>query len=243
MQIVPALYIKDGKLAYYRPGDYEHLEYIPRDPYDLIRHLEEVGVTRIMLIDLDASLPGEQTNAGLIGSLANTTIIELEVGGGIDNMAYLKSLQYAGVDYFILGSVIIDNFNFLLEIAADEHIKNERILISLDVKNGELTTHGWTQVVTDIGLKELMWKCINAGFHRFMITEIDSDRPDVNFYRELVEQFPGSAIVAAGRINTFEEVEQLEAAGVEEVVVGDEIYQDDALLKQMVEFNKARQNQ
>lgn len=243
MQIVPALYIKDGKAAVYRPGDYQHIEFLSEDPYDLIERIEQHHIHRMLIIDVDASLPGEANNAGLLGSLSNTCVIDLEVGGGIYDMDYLKSLQYAGVDYFVLGSVVIDNFDFLLQVKAAEDVNNERILISLDVKDRKLWTHGWTNPVTDLSPKELIWKCINAGFNRFIITDVDRAKeglgPDLEFYEAVVEQFPGATIGAGGRINSMEDIEKLAAIGISEVIVGNKIYKEPSLLNTISEFNQA----
>lgn len=240
MKIIPALYIKDGKVACYRPGDYEHLEYLNDNPYDLIQSMSDKGVDRILLVDVDASLPGEAKNAGLIGSLSNTTVVDLVVGGGINSIDYLKSLQYAGVDYFVLGSIVIDDFNFLLQINELSHIKNEDIIISLDVKDKHLVCHGWTDDIDHITLNEMIWKSLNAGFNKFIVSEIETEEPNIEFYKDLIQQFPGAYFIASGRINTFEEVKALEATGVKEVIVGDEIYKESHLMDQLVAFNKER---
>jgi len=242
MQIVPALNIHNGKPCVYIAGKIEDIQYIDKDPYDLIQEIGNYHIQRIHLTDVDAYVPDGKPNTGLLGSLANTCVVDLEVGGGIHNMDYVKSLQYAGVDYFVLGSVVYDNFDFLNEIAAADHVKNERILISLDVLDGQLFFHGWSQPVTGITPKELMWKCMNAGFYRFIVTDVErtSKGPNFDFYRELLEQFSGATLGAAGKINTFEDIEKLEEIGVNEVLVGNRIYKEEGLLDVVSEFNKAR---
>ena len=248
MQIVPALYIKDQKAAVYRPGDYDNIEFLDEDPYELLERLSIKHINRVYIIDVDASLPGDNNNAGLLGSLSNTCVIDLEVGGGIEDMEYLKSLQYAGVDYFVLGTSVIRNFDFLTEIAAADHVKNDRIQISLDVMEGQLFVHGWTEAVSDITPKELIYKCINAGFSRFIITDISKDidqnrRPDFDLYRDLVGQYPGAKIGAAGRIHTLEDVEELGAIGVAEVIVGNRIYKEEGLIERIAEFNASQKEE
>lgn len=239
MKIIPALYIKEGKLAYYNPGEKHELEFLPYDPYELIEELGNHHIDRVMLIDMDGSMPNDLQNIGLIGSLCNTTVIDLEVGGGIANMDHLKSLQYAGVDYFVLGTVALSNFNFLREINESKTVKNERVLISLDVRAGRLVTHGLTKTVTNITLDEMIWKCINAGFNRFIVTEVEVPALDIAFYQRLAKQFPGARFAASGGIHTFEQIKALEDVGIQEVIIGDGIYRGEGLIKKIADFNRA----
>ena len=243
MQIIPALYIKEGRAAAYRPGDDAALEFLPQDPYDLIDLIGTYeDISRIHLIDMDAVLPGEKNNCGLVGSLANTTVPDLEAGGGINDMEYLKSLQYAGVDYFVLGTVVFENFAFLEAISQASDIKNDRIMIAIDLMDGQLTYHGWTESVEDQNLRNLIRRCLEVGFHRFIITDVDSTHPekgpDLLFYKELVEQFPEAIFAAAGNIITFQDVDDLKQVGVREVIVGDEIYKEEGLLEKIAAYNK-----
>ncbi len=245
MQIVPAIYIHDEKPAIYRPGDYEHLEYIDKDPYEVIKTLDVKGINRILLIDVDASLPGEgKNNKGIIGSLSNTCVADIQVGGGIDDMEYLKSLQYAGVDFFVLGSVVYDNFDFVRQLAQEDHVKNDDILISIDVLDGKLFYHGWNDPVVGLSPEELMWKCINIGLNSFNVTDVrkGADSPNFDFYSKLIEQFPGATIGAAGNIHTFDQVLKLESVGVREVYVGNRIYKEPELIQALAEFNKSRED-
>jgi phosphoribosylformimino-5-aminoimidazole carboxamide ribotide isomerase len=241
MQIIPALYIKDGKAAIYTPSDYENLDYLPQSPYDLIDQIGKYNIRRIHLVDIDASLDNGKDNRALIGSLANVSIPNLEVGGGIRQMEYLKSLQYAGVDYFVLGSVVMENEPFLTQIQEAKHIRNDRIMISLDILNGQLTTHGWVDTVTGHTAESIIEKCLEQGFSRFICTDIDSEGPDrgpdLAFYESLVERFPQAIFSASGQIRTFADVDKLRKLGVHEVIVGNEIFKEDGLLEKISVYN------
>lgn len=247
MQIVPALYIKDGKPAAYTPGEFDHIDFLDFDPYDLIAEICKHKVQRIYLVDMDASGTEGKNNRALITSLANTTVAEVEAGGGITNMDYLKSLKYAGVDYFVIGSAAFENQDFLKEISEASHVDNDEITISLDLLDGRLTCHGWTQPVDDQTMRSLIQGSIELGFSRFICTDIDTTHPnngpDILFYKELVEQFPDVTFLASGHINNFQDVEDLRAVGIKEVIVGNEIYKDLSLLDQISEYNERFMNE
>lgn len=242
MLIIPALYIKDGKTAAFRPGDYENLDFLNLDPYKLIEKLSDQDIERIYLVDLDASQDNEANNKGLIGSLANTTIPDIMVGGGIKSMGYLKSLQYGGVDYFVLGTSAANDLPFLEEICAADHIKNERITIAFDMMDGHLTSYGFSQDNDQPQLHELIKRSIDLGLSRFLITDIDSthpDRePDLDFFSELTNTYPDAAFATSGHIHSFEDIDNLKAVGIKEVIIGDQIYKEPGIIEEVAKYNK-----
>ena len=245
MQIIPALYIKDGKAAAYRPGDYLNLTYLSQDPYDIITELGDHHIQRILLVDVDASLDNPQHNMGLIGSLANTTVPDLEVAGGLSNMDYLKSLQYAGVDFFVLGSVMFDNYAFIEAVRDAEHIKNDRVMVAFDMLDGQLTCHGWTREQPNQDLFALIQQSLDNGFTRCVISHLDSQQPEagpnLDFYRQVRLRFPKLILTASGHIHSFADIDALKEIGVDEVVVGNEIYTQPGLMSQISAYNEAEQ--
>lgn len=245
MLIIPALYIKNGKLAAFNPGEYEHLQYLSQDPYELIDKLGEHDIQRIYLLDLDASHPNDENNKGLIGSLANVAIPDLEVGGGLSDINYLKSLQYAGVDHFVIGTSAHLNPSLVETIAEAKHIKNERIKIAFDLIDGKLTALGFTEEVEE-SLEERIAYFQGLGLTHFHVTNIHTDKeedgPDLDFYRKLVESFPEAHFSASGHIHTFEDIDQLKEIGIEAVLVGNQIYREPGILAAVAAYNKAEGN-
>jgi len=245
MLIIPALYIKDGKTAAFRPGDYENLDFLNLDPYKLIERLSDHDIERIYLVDLDASQDNDANNKGLIGSLANTTIPDIMVGGGIKSMGYIKSLQYGGVDFFVIGTSAANDLPFLEEICAAKHIKNERITIAFDMLDGHLTSHGFSKENDKPQLHELISRSIDLGLSRFLITDIDSaneDRKlDLDFFSELTNTYPEATFAASGHIRSFEDIDNLKAVGIKEVIIGDQIYKEPSIIKEVARYNQNSQ--
>jgi phosphoribosylformimino-5-aminoimidazole carboxamide ribotide isomerase len=244
MQIIPSLYIKDGKLAQYKPGDYENIEFLPDDPYELVQKLDKLDIGNIGLIDIDATL-GNPSNAGLIGSLSNITVATLHVGGGIKELDYLKSLQYAGVDYFIIGAAVFSTGDFLKVLSEASDVKNDRISIAINVLDDKVTHHAWTgNLATTV--EELIDYCLKLGFTRYIVSDVRTsdpeEGPDMAFYASLVQKYPNCRIGAAGHINSFEDIEALEGIGVTSVVIGKEIYLEEGLLEKIAAFNAGKRS-
>jgi len=242
MQIIPALSIKDGKAADFRPDLREPVFLPESDPYQIIDLFSEHSIRRVHLVDIDGAQQQGKNNVGLIGSLSNVCVSDLEVGGGIQSVDHLKSLQYAGVDYFVLGSAVYDRPELLKEIAELNHIDNDDIMIGVDLVDGKLTYHGYREKVPDEEVRQVIQRCLDMGFQRVLVTDIDHQHTDpgpaVAFYASLVQDFPQVRFSAAGHITTFGDVNRLKEAGVVEAVVGYEFYRDGDCLKRLAEYNE-----
>jgi phosphoribosylformimino-5-aminoimidazole carboxamide ribotide isomerase len=240
MQIIPALCIKDGKAADFRP-DLPEMVFLDQDPYQIIETFGTHDIRRTHLVDIDGAQQKGINNTGLIGSLSNTCICNIEVGGGIRSVDYLKSLQYAGVDYFVLGSVVYEHPQFLEEVAALTHIPNDDIMIAVDLVDGQLTYHGYADPIPSGTIRQLIQRGIGHGFFRVLVTDINTSAngqgPVADHYAALVKEFPQVKFSAAGHIATFEDVERLKAVGVVEAVVGYDFYRDEASLKRLAAYN------
>jgi phosphoribosylformimino-5-aminoimidazole carboxamide ribonucleotide (ProFAR) isomerase len=242
MQIIPALCIADGKVAAFRPGYNDALP-LPDDPYQLMERLGKADILRIHLVDIDAARHEGITNLGLIGSLANVCIPQLEVAGGLQSLDHIRSLRFGGADLFVLGSVVYEKPQFLEEIIRSMTIKPDSIMIALDLVKGELTFHSWKEKVQEEDLYGVIRRMLDLGFTRVLVTDVDIERkdqgPDVAFLTDLVQKFPQVKFTLAGHIRDYADIDRLKAAGVHEVIVGQEFYQDDAALKRISDYNLA----
>lgn len=240
MQIIPALYIKHHRFALFQPGNPSYIEYLPTDPYELVSTLAELNIPRIHVIDQDTWSEKLSPNTGLIGSLCKLCNSRLEVGGGIRNLTFLHRLKAAGVQYFVVGSALYDNFSFLVEISKDSQFSNQNFLISIDIDKGKLA-HSGSSIDKSISAKHLIRKCMDLGFNRFILNDLDIFQveagPDVCFYRSMTEAFPTATFSASGRVITMEHIEALQKVNVVEAMVGNEIYRIPGLLEQISQFN------
>jgi len=247
MQIIPALSIKDGKAADFRPDSREIIFLQESDPYKIIDLLSDNDIRRIHLVDIDGAERQGKDNVGLIGSLSNVCVSDIEVGGGITDVDHLKSLQYAGVDYFVLGSAVYDHPELLQEISEIPHIQNDDIMIGVDLVDGKLSYHGYREHVPDDKIHHVIQRCLEMGFRRILVTDIDHQAPEqgptVGFYADLIRDFPQLRFTAAGHIRSFADVNRLKEAGVVEAVVGYDFYRDADRLKRLAEYNAKEDNE
>lgn len=246
MQIIPALAIKDGKAVDFQPGRPE-VTLLSIDPYKIIDTLGSHSVHRVHLVDIDGAEYKGKDNIGLIGSLSNICVCDLEVGGGINNLNHLKSLQYAGVDYFVLGSVVHEKPALLEEISDLKHIKNDDIMIAVDLLDGKLTYHGYADSINDQAVHDVIVRALALGYSRVLITDIDTRHPDhgpdIAFLSVLVQEFPSVKFSVAGHIHTFDQVDRLKEVGIKEVVVGYDFYADTERIKALSAYNNKEERE
>jgi len=244
MQIIPALVIKDGKPAAFEPGA-KSVRFLNRDPYDLIDTFSKQSIRRIHIVDVDGAQQQGKNNLALIGSLVNVCVSNIEVGGGINDMETLKSLQYAGVDYFMLGSVAYSKPEFLDEILEADHIKNDSITIAVDLVDGQLTYNSYSQQIPEQKVRDVIKRYQDMGFSRVLITDIDTLHPDhgpaIGFFDGIVQAFPDMCISAAGHIDSISDIDHLRDAGVKEVIVGMDLYDTPEALATISAYNDAEE--
>jgi phosphoribosylformimino-5-aminoimidazole carboxamide ribotide isomerase len=108
---------------------------------------------------------------------------------------------------------------------SDLHGK-EHIMVSLDAKNGRVTTHGWAKTSRFLP-PELGRQLEMAGAGSILFTNIDTEGllqgVDPKPTQELVEAV-SIPVVAAGGITTVDDIRMIKETGAGAVVVGSALY-------------------
>ncbi len=234
--IISSIDLKDGKVVQLRQGKDLVLE---RDnPEELIAEFDKYG--EVAIIDLDAALRNTKAD----GSTANTEILKgllrrgsVRVGGGIRDQKKAKELLSLGAEKVIIGSAAFTladgtagvNAAFLETMVAA--VGRERIIISVDSRDGKIAVKGWTEsagIDLVAGAKavepycsELLFTCVER---EGTMTGIDMSL--VRAVREAVK----CRLVVAGGVSTVEEITALERLGCD-VQLGMALYTGKVALK------------
>jgi|GEM_PF-3315665 len=234
MQIIPALYIKDNKIGIYPPDNYLFVETIADNPYDYVDNICAAGADTLLLVDTD-NLTGEGSNAPLIGSLCNITLATLYVRGGINNIDYLHSLQYGGVDKFVLDRCVFADEAFLQNLGQIAGFKEAKVIVALDVIDRRVASFK-DQKPSSETAEEAIEECLNLGFTHFLITDLNPDRdePDFDFFEDISNKYPQCFFIAGGDIYKPEHVQRFKQLGLEAVLIGGAVYQSKELLQNIL---------
>ena len=184
----------------------------------------------VQLIDLDAAMrQGE--NRLLIQKLAKR--LPCQVGGGIHSIVAAKEMLESGAQRVILGSALFGagdteaageaprevqlvRTSFAREMA--ETLGSERLVFSVDTKNGKVAVKGWkehAELTPEVAMRALEPYC-----SAFLYTHVDKEGTMQGFPLAIAQQLrevTTRQLIVAGGIREQEEIDTLQAMGVDAV--------------------------
>jgi len=152
----------------------------------------------------------------------------VQYGGGLRSVKAVADALDAGAARVILGTAAFTQAG-LLEQALAEH-GQERVLVSVDVRGGHVTTAGWTET-TEITTEAVIDSLAARGARDLVFTNVDRDGmlegPDSEEVRRIAQAVNGSLIYSGG-IGQLADLEGLAGLGetsLAGVIVGKALYE------------------
>ncbi len=82
-EIIPSIWIIDGKCVRLKRGDFSTQEVISNNPLEIAQTFEEIGIKRLHLVDLDGARRGEPKNYHVLEAISGYTDLLVDYTGGI----------------------------------------------------------------------------------------------------------------------------------------------------------------
>lgn len=142
MILIPAIDLKDGKCVRLRKGIMDDSTVFGEHPLDMAKQWETMGAQRLHLVDLNGAFAGVPVNAEAILSITKECNIPVQIGGGIRTLETAKAYLDIGVEYLIVGTSVIDDKDFVIELC---NAYPGKIILGLDANDGLIATKGWAQ--------------------------------------------------------------------------------------------------
>jgi phosphoribosylformimino-5-aminoimidazole carboxamide ribotide isomerase len=105
---------------------------------------------------------------------------------------------------------------------------SEKIVISVDHKDGIIVTHGW-QSNTDISLIDSMNEFLGVGFTEFLLTNVNRDGtlegPDLEFLEEACS-LDKANVIASGGISNINDIPKVKDKNAWGVILGKALYEN-----------------
>ena len=229
MEVIPAIDIRGGQCVRLIEGDYAQETVFDPDPVKVAVRWAEMGARRIHVVDLDGARAGRQVNADVVRRIVQTVDCAVQTGGGLRDLATLRSTLDGGVNRAVIGTAAVTEPDFLREAIA---LARERLVISVDARDGKVRTEGWTQG-TDLEAPGWVGQLASMGVERIVYTDISRDGrlegPNFEMYERLVAD-TSVAVIAAGGVTTIDDVRRLAECGVEAAIIGRALYTGDIAL-------------
>ena len=237
MRIIPAIDIIDGKCVRLTQGDYSRKKIYNENPVDVAKEFEAAGLRYLHLIDLDGAKVGKVINWKVVESIASSTGLAIDFGGGIKTDEEVEELFRLGVEQVNIGSMAVRNpEKFVYWI---EKFGAEKIVLSADIKNESIAINGW-QENSKITITDFLRDFIQRGIEYVTCTDIGTDGmltgPNIELYKKILLTFPQLNLIASGGVSCMEDLHELKQIGVDGVIVGKAIYEGRIKLEELSKF-------
>ena len=223
MKIIPAIDLMGGKVVRLYKGDPDQKTVYSDNPIEIAKKWESAGADILHLVDLDATL-GIGSNLDMIKKILESVSIPVEVAGGLRDESLVLEVAKLS-ERIVLGTLAFKNKSLLKSLLSE--LGAEKIVISVDHKDGEIVINGW-QKDTGIKLIPAINEFIEMGFTEFLLTNVSRDGtmegPDLEFLEQACN-LPKINIIASGGISNLDDVKDVNEKNVFGVILGKALYE------------------
>ena len=217
--LIPSIDLQDGHVVQLVQG--ERLAIEAPDPEPWIAKFSTFP--RVQLIDLDAAR-GRGDNRALVQSICGR--LPCRVGGGVRSVERAREVLALGAHAIIASSALfrdgVVDAAFARSLA--EAVGVERVIGAVDSLGGRVVIHGWKTALPLTAVDAV--RALEPFCSEFLYTHVDTEGlmggTDMKAIMA-VRQATSRRVTAAGGITTWQEIDQLDAAGID-AVVGMAIY-------------------
>ena len=208
-RIIPCLDVKDGTTV--KGINFVNLREAG-DPVAMGKAYSEAGADELVFLDITASHEGRKTFTNMVTRVADEVNIPFTVGGGINELADVERLLYAGADKVSVNSAAIRKPGLIDEIAS--RFGSQVCVCAIDAKyeNGVWRCYlNGGRVPTDKTLFEWAKEVAGRGAGEIIFTSMNHDGVKEGFAVEALEELhnilpiPIIASGGAGRMSHFKD--------------------------------------
>ena len=229
MLLIPAIDLKDGRCVRLRQGDLQDATIFSENPVTVAEQWYDQGARRLHLVDLNGAVAGKPKNEDVIRAIVRAVgdDIPVQIGGGIRDLDTIERYLDFGIEYIIIGTAAVKDPGFLQD-ACSAFPGN--IIVGLDAKDGKVATDGWSKL-TKHDVLDLGRKFEDYGVESIIYTDIGRDGmlTGVNIEATVrLAQHVKIPVIASGGVTDLKDIEalcEIEAEGVEGVILGRSIYE------------------
>ncbi len=227
MILYPAIDIMGGNAVRLVKGDFEAKKVYDTDPLAAARGWTEEGARFLHVVDLDGAREGRPVNLGHMRRIVSELGVPVQYGGGLRTVGAVGEALEAGAERVILGTAAFADQRFL-----DAVVERwpDRVMVSVDVRGGRLTTAGWTET-SDITTAMIVESLHERGVRNLVYTNVDRDGmlegPDLEEVREVAETVRGRFLYSGGigQLADLEGLAALRQVNLAGVIVGKALYE------------------
>jgi phosphoribosylformimino-5-aminoimidazole carboxamide ribotide isomerase len=227
MILLPAIDILDGKAVRLTRGDYNLRTTYDADPVQAAQRWVDGGARALHVVDLDGARSGEPSNLELVKRIIARVPVPVQVGGGLRTRGSVEAALEAGAARVVLGTAAFRDLDFLDESLAAHR---DRVVVSIDARDGRLATSGWTEQ-TQIPVESVIETLGRRGVTKFVYSSIDRDGtmggPDLDEVARVAAVVRGTFVYSGGvsTVDDLQALARLRQVNLTGVIVGKALYE------------------
>ena len=237
IEIFPAIDLHNGQAVRLTQGDYNQVEVFFINPVEVLDFFNRNNSKNLHIVDLDGAKDGNTKNYEVIKELVEKSDFFVQVGGGIRDEERIKKYIDLGVDRVILGTIAVENEEFLIDMVKKY---GDKIAVSVDAKDEKVAVKGWTETV-ELNSLDFCKKLSDIGVKTIIYTDISKDGmlsgTNLDVYLRL-SKLVESDIIASGGITFLDEIRELNENNIYGAIVGKAVYSGKLDLKEVLEVSK-----
>jgi len=201
MIIYPAIDLRHGRCVRLRQGDPNAETVFGEDPAAMACHWAEQGAEWLHVVNLDGALEATSATLPTADSIDDDYLASLPI-----NLRCLYEIAQS-----VLGTVAVKNPTIVTDAIAKWG--QERIVVGLDARDGQVAIHGW-QESSGIDVIELGQQMKEQGVQTVLYTDIARDGMLSGVNVEATARLGNSTgleVIASGGVASIDDIEQLKA--------------------------------
>jgi len=226
IKIIPAIDTIKGRCVRLTKGDYDTEKVYSEDPLQVAKGFEELGITRLHLVDLEGAKSGHIGNSEVLRRVASGTNLKIDFGGGVKSDEDIELAFQCGANQVTGGSIAVSNPEMFEKWMSK--YGSEKMILGADVRNEMVSISGWKED-SDCHLFKFLENYQKKGVKTVICTDISKDGmlqgPAVELYQSVMKEFPNLELVASGGVGNIEDVRILNEIGCWGVIIGKAIYE------------------
>lgn len=171
MILYPAIDLKAGQCVRLYQGDMDQATVFNADPAAQAASFEAQGFTHLHVVDLDGAFAGKPMNAQAVDAILARVTMNVQLGGGIRDLATLEAWLGKGIARVIIGTAAVRDPDFVREAARKYP---GRVAVGIDAKDGKVAVDGWAKT-SEMTAVELGRRFEDAGVAAIIYTDISRD--------------------------------------------------------------------
>lgn len=238
-EIVPSIWLINGKCVRLKRGDFSTEEVISNNPLELAQAFESIGLKRVHLVDLDGARRGGPKNYHILEAIAGYTDLKVDFTGGISTDGDVIKCFEFGASTITVSSAAANHperfAQFILSygrekinLAADTNPADNKIKIRGWLKKTEIDLFDHIEFFYERGLKYL--KCSDVSRDGVM------EGPNFALFQSVRDKFPEINLAASGGVRGVDDFRRLRDMGVSAAVFGRAYYEGMISLQDLEKF-------